>query len=107
MAPVSDLKEIRSIIALYIDALKRNQISPQQVFLFGSFAKGSTCRDSDIDLAIVSKDLSGDPIDDFVRLMKFRRGIDLRIEPHPFLPEDFEPDNPEVAEIMRTGVRIV
>jgi hypothetical protein len=39
--------------------------------------------------------------------MKLRRTVDYRIEPHPFRPEDFTPDNPEVAEILRTGIRII
>jgi hypothetical protein len=33
--------------------------------------------------------------------------VDVRIEPHPFRPEDFVEENPEAAEIMRTGIRIL
>ncbi|MFH1862838.1 MAG: nucleotidyltransferase domain-containing protein [bacterium] len=88
-------------------ALIANAVQPQAIYLFGSYAYGKPTWESDIDLAIISEDLAGHPIDDFVHLMKLRRGIDLRIEPHPFRPEDFTADNPEAAEIMRTGIRIL
>jgi len=39
--------------------------------------------------------------------MRYRWDVDLRIEPHPFRPEDFTPDNPWVAEILRSGIKIV
>ena len=80
---------------------------PKAIYLFGSYARGESNWESDIDLAVISKNLTGHPINDFVRLMMLRRGIYLRIEPHPFRPEDFTEDNPEAAEIMRTGIRIL
>ena len=60
-----------------------------------------------MDVAVVSEDLPGDRIEDRVLLMECRWDVDLRIEPHPFRPEDFTPDNPWAAKIMRTGIKIV
>jgi hypothetical protein len=54
----------------------------------------------------LAKDFSGDAIDDIFSLMKLRRKIDLRIEPHPFLPEDFKED-PFALLIKRTGIWII
>jgi len=78
------------------------------VFLFGSFAKDTANEDSDIDIAVVADDFSGDKVDDTFRLMKFRREIDCRIEPHAFLTEEFSGDRPDpfAREILATGVRI-
>ena len=54
----------------------------KKAFLFGSYAKGLEREDSDIDIALVIGQM-----DDFfsiqMQLMRLRRKIDLRIEPHP------------------------
>jgi hypothetical protein len=39
--------------------------------------------------------------------MKIARDIDIDIEPHPFLIDEFNEDNPIAAEILRTGERIL
>jgi predicted nucleotidyltransferase len=102
-----DKKNIKRIIydtiKQYVAELKNNNIKCQNIYLYGSYSKGNFTEDSDIDLAIVSADLSGDRIDDQVLLMNLRNNIDVRIEPYPFLPEEFTADNPFVKTIMRTG----
>jgi predicted nucleotidyltransferase len=107
MAIRESVESITEIVQEYIKSLRQHQIEPELVYIFGSYAKGTSREYSDIDVAIVSNCLSGDRFDDGVRLMGFRWDIDLRIEPHPFRPEDFNEDNPEAAEIMRTGIRII
>ena len=77
------------------------------MYLFGSFVKGTYDTDSDIDLAVF---LDQDDIDGFnenVMMMKIRRRIDLRIEPHAFARTDFDETNPFINEIIRTGERII
>ena len=96
----------RRIAQRYANAVKKDFLL-QQMFLFGSTAAGTAGEDSDIDIAVVADDFSGDAIEDMFRLMKTRRTVDLRIEPHAFLPSEFHPGNPFAAEIMRTGIRIV
>ena len=82
------------------------EIRIEKVILFGSYAKGESHRDSDIDIAVVSPDFTGDRLEDQLRLMKSRRKVDLRIEPIPFRPEEFTNDNPFVREIMDTGTLV-
>ncbi len=77
----------------------------ERVFLFGSFAKGTYHKDSDIDLALVFKSIT-DIIDMQIELMKMRRDEDLMIEPHPFSKEDFQQSNPVVFEILKSGIEI-
>ena len=77
----------------------------KQAIIFGSFAKGTNHPESDIDIAIVIKNL-GDVIQAQSELMKLRRKIDLRIEPHPFREIDFTTGNPLVNEIMKHGIRL-
>jgi predicted nucleotidyltransferase len=76
------------------------------VILFGSYAKGTNTEDSDIDIAVISSDIK-DKIDDMALLMKLRRNIDLRIEPHPINTEEFkENETPFIDEIINTGIEI-
>ncbi|RME00645.1 MAG: nucleotidyltransferase domain-containing protein [Calditrichaeota bacterium] len=106
MAKNEAQKLIFKKIRKYIKALEKNHIRCDKVFLFGSYAKGNYTRHSDIDLAVVSNDLTGNMIDDQVLLMKYTHDIDLRIEPHPFLPSEFTPDNPFVKHILETGIEM-
>jgi predicted nucleotidyltransferase len=74
--------------------------------LFGSYAQGIESQDSDIDVAIVSKDIESS-YDDMVKMMGLRWGIDLRIEPHPIKSaEYFNNSTPFVNEIRTTGIPI-
>jgi predicted nucleotidyltransferase len=73
-----------------------------KIFLFGSYAKGNFNKDSDIDIAIVLKDFSN-LVDIQLDLMRLRRNIDSRIEPHPFREKDFNISDPIVNEIIKYG----
>ncbi|MFQ5864998.1 MAG: nucleotidyltransferase domain-containing protein [bacterium] len=77
------------------------------VYLFGSTVKGKSNPLSDIDLAIVSQDFTGDSFDDTKLLIPYILNIDSGIEVHPFRPEDFTKENPFVQEILSTGLRII
>ncbi len=76
-----------------------------KMILFGSYAKGNFNDDSDIDIAIVFNDYSN-LIDMQLELMRLRRKIDSRIEPHPFREKDFDLSNPLVNEIVKYGQEI-
>ncbi|MBF9252387.1 nucleotidyltransferase domain-containing protein [Pontibacter sp. 172403-2] len=88
----------------YVDSLK-NKFDIQRAILFGSYAKGTNHDDSDIDVAIILRHVN-DIIDTQIELMKLRRQIDLRIEPHPFDSHDFNRTNPVVNEILKYGIDI-
>lgn len=76
-----------------------------KIILFGSYAKGNYNDDSDIDIAVIFKDYSN-LIDMQLELMRLRRKIDSRIEPHPFRESEFELSNPVVNEIVKYGQEI-
>jgi uncharacterized protein len=97
---------IKQIAKRYANALQ-NEIGITTLYLYGSYANGTNHKDSDIDIAVISDQFSGDVVDDMLKLMRLRRNIDFRIEPHPFLPEDFTPANPIANEIIQTGIRII
>lgn len=103
MAEEKNRAMIINIIREYLLLLKKHDVTYKKVYLFGSQVSGNVTDDSDIDLAIVSDDFSGDTIEDSLYLMKLRRQVDSRIEPHPFLTSDFSEDDPFVLEIIRRG----
>lgn len=78
----------------------------EAAYLYGSQVKGTATEWSDIDLAIVSPDFSADLFQEQLNLMRLAAKIDDRIEPRPFRPMDFNPGEPLVSEIQRTGVQI-
>ncbi len=83
-----------------------NDLGVKKAYLFGSHAKGDEREDSDIDIAIIVQNM---PDFFFTQklLMKLRRNIDLRIEPHPIKEQDFNSSNPFAFEIKNTGIEIV
>lgn len=76
-----------------------------KVILFGSYMKGTQREESDIDIAVVLNDYNN-LMDTQLDLMKLRRKIDSRIEPHPFREKDFNMSNPLVSEILKYGQEI-
>lgn len=105
MVEKDDKRLIIDIVAKYADTVNK-EIKVDKIILYGSYSKGNPHKDSDIDVAVISPDFTGDKIEDRLRLMKYRWNIDLRIEPMPFKPEDFVPDDPFVREIIETGIEI-
>jgi predicted nucleotidyltransferase len=94
-------------IALQYAQILKSEFDVSDVFLFGSTVYGNADSDSDIDIAVVSDEFTGDVIEDTFRLMKLRRNIDMRIEPHPFLQKDFTESNPFAREIINTGISLL
>lgn len=99
-----DKKDAINIANRYADALDQ-KFGFIKVILFGSYAKGNFREESDIDIAIVFKDF-GNLIEMQLELMRIRRKIDSRIEPHPFRESDFNASNPIVNEIIKYGQEI-
>ena len=77
----------------------------EKAFMFGSFAKDNADENSDIDIAIILKEYK-DFFETQLELMKIRRRVDLRIEPHLILKEDFVEENPLAKEILKNGIEL-
>jgi len=96
-----DKNDALRIARQYASVIKTNY-DCRQVFMFGSYAKGTNREESDIDIAVILKEFDN-PIDIQLELMRLRRKIDSRIEPHPFREKDFNITNPVVNEILQYG----
>ena len=100
-------KNIDSTIAKYLDLIKENFSDIERVYLFGSYAKGRSTDDSDIDVALIFTNLDDSKRFDIqVQLMMLAAQIDSRIEPHPISHDDFDSGNPFVVEIKKTGIEV-
>jgi predicted nucleotidyltransferase len=99
-----DKTDALNIAKTYAKAVKANY-NHIRIILFGSYARGNFNDDSDIDIAVVFKDYNN-LMDMQMELMRLRRKIDSRIEPHPFRESEFIMSNPLVNEIIKYGQEI-
>jgi predicted nucleotidyltransferase len=100
-------KNIDTTIAKYLELIKAKYSDIEKVYLFGSYAKGKSTDDSDIDVALIFSNLDDTKRFDIqVQLMMLAAKIDSRIEPHPISHNDFDSGNPFVAEIKKTGIEV-
>ncbi len=102
MAKIPD--RIIKIINKCLSALKENNIHIKKAILFGSYVNGTNTEWSDIDLAIVSDSFKGNRVDDRNKIRQIKLSVSSDLEIIPYRPEDFNPDNPFVKEILNSGV---
>ncbi len=101
-------KNAQRYVADFVRHLKQQEKLPiQGVYLFGSYAKGTPHKWSDIDVAVVSRKFSGN-VDPYEYLWLHLRDEDVRrgIEPIGFHPRDFVWENPLAAEVKQHGIKI-
>ncbi len=84
--------------------LLQEHFNIDSVYLYGSFAKDNFNKDSDIDVAIVVSQLSGDYFSTTPLIWKLRRQIDDRIE--PILIERSNDKAGFLEEIEKTGIKV-
>ena len=94
-------------VRTFLEGLRAAQIGVEAVYLYGSYVAGSADPDSDIDVAVVSRDLSGDRLEDWMTLNRISRRIDVRMEVIGFRPEQFRDENPLAWEVKTRGLQLV
>jgi len=97
---------LKQIIKRFLEEIQK-KYNIDNAYLYGSFAKGTSNRWSDIDIAVVSPDFSDDLFQDRLLLMRVAYSIDDRIEPKPFKKELFNRNDPLVNEIQKNGIRLI
>ena len=99
-------ESIQKMVDDYIDNLSR-QISIEKVILFGSYAKGNTRKDSDVDIAIFSDYFKSMSRVDGIQFLLFRAmDYDIDLEPQPFTMDEYKDPVGLVHDILRTGIEI-
>ena len=100
-------KELTGIVNNYMLHLFKKKYKVEKAFIFGSYAKDTQTKHSDIDIALIFNDSNlGDRFDLQVQLLVLASDIDSRIEPHPIGLTSFNQENPFAAEIIKTGKEI-
>ena len=96
-------KKIRSEIDDYLNRLE--EISLTAVFLFGSQAKGTARKWSDIDICVISPDFG--KMDSWKYLWDKKADFNAKyVQPIGFAPQDFVDENPLVHEIKNHGIKL-
>ena len=98
-----DNEEVIDKLKMY-EKLLSKYMKFDEMILFGSYAKGNAREDSDVDVAIVVKTLTGDYFSTRPLLWRIRREVDDRIE--PVLIEKTHDESGFLSEIMKNGVAI-
>ena len=96
------ISKVRKFKQLVIDSKFPMQI--ENVYLFGSYAKGTPREHSDIDVAFVVEKFEGDFFEVIPPIWKLRRQVDFRIEPH-VIARDTDYAG-MIDEIQKTGILI-
>lgn len=92
----------------YISHVKKSGIPVTAAYLFGSFAKNTARKWSDIDICVISPVFGKDYFDEAVKLSYLAHKVDDRIEPIPYRPEDLEDRYSTLAhEIKTNGVPLI
>jgi predicted nucleotidyltransferase len=93
------------VIKKFVNALKREGITIDRVILYGSYVKGNVRPDSDIDVAVISKDFGKDRVEEGMTLLRIAGRIDPRLEPVTFPTKMYEEDTwvPLIYEIRKRG----
>lgn len=74
-------EEIRGIIKTFVEAVEKEGVCVQQIFLYGSYSRGEERKYSDIDVAVVSRDFEGDTIEANMKLWRIAVRVDVRLAP--------------------------
>lgn len=96
-----DKTAVMSSVIRYADAVK-TILNPSAVILFGSYVSGTPNADSDIDIAVIMNDISGDRWDLSSKLWNLTWDIDDRIEPILLALSD-EDGSGFISEVFKTG----
>jgi predicted nucleotidyltransferase len=78
-----------------------NELNPDKIMLFGSYAKNNAREESDIDIAVIFDGFKGDWYKVYVKLASLTRKVSTYIE--PVLLDSRDDRSGFVEEVLRTG----
>ncbi len=95
--------EVLTLARQYADAV-RGALDTRSIFLYGSQAKGTATKDSDIDIAVVVDTVPGDYLNTMALLWRLGRTVSHDIE--PVLLSDDDLDSGFLQSVQRTGIAV-
>jgi uncharacterized protein len=91
-------------IQSFLQELRHAGYHITRAYVFGSYVSGRIDEWSDIDIAVVSPQISDDRFEERIRLTEIALSIDDRIEPLPFSIDGFNDEDPLVQQIKNQGI---
>ena len=103
-----DRRQVIKIIRRFVKELKHRDISVDRIVLYGSYVRGQARPDSDIDIAVVSKNFGKDRVEEGMLLFRIAGKIDPRLEPVPISLKAYENNTwvPLIYEIREKGKEV-
>lgn len=103
-----DRRQAIKIIRRFVKELKHRDISVDRIVLYGSYVRGQARPDSDIDIAVVSKNFGKDRVEEGMLLFRIAGKIDSRLEPVPISLKAYENNTwvPLIYEIREKGKEV-
>ncbi len=102
-------REVIELLKKYLSLLKKEGISVEKAFLFGSYSSNTATDSSDIDLMIVTNNVDAENDLIIGKIWSLTRKINTRIEPFLIGSDRFNrnDDSPLVDLIKNRGIEIV
>lgn len=91
-------------IAKEYAAAVRKVIDATAIFLYGSYARGTATKDSDIDIAVVVDQIPGDYLNTMATLWKLTRSVSHEIEPVLLTAADDE--SGFLSTVQKSGIAV-
>lgn len=101
-------KKLKQAIDMYIKGLKEDKLPIEKVILYGSYAKGTQHKWSDVDVCVVSPKFKN-AFDALEYLWSMRKVFNMKytVEPIGFSPNDFKDKYSSlINEIKEHGIEI-
>jgi len=100
-----DKREALKLVIALKNKLEK-AIRIKEIYLFGSIAKDQSNENSDIDVAIVSDNFTGNKLSDKKLIRRFVLETDYNLDVFPFRTDKFNTDNPYAEEVLKTGIKV-
>ena len=101
-------KSIIRTIKKFAQVLEKDGVDIDKILLYGSYREGKPRIDSDIDIAVISRDFGKDPTEEGMFLFRVAGDIDSKMEPVPISSDSYEKDTwiPLIYEIRQKGIEV-
>lgn len=101
------VSEAKRAVDRLVGALDAKGVKVREAYLFGSYARGTWIRESDVDLIVVSDDFKGMSMSarlDMINLIVLREGIRPHVEVIPLTSDELR-DRLEHSVVIRDASR--
>lgn len=98
-----DQVQVLTIAKQYASAV-REIMETKSIILYGSHARGTATKDSDIDIAVIVDTIPGDYLNTVSMLWKLTRTVNFEIE--PVLLTEADGDSGFLETVRRTGIAV-